>query len=229
MPSTTSPPSRTVFSRPGIRRERGAHAMPAIAVAAALLAFAPAFAQPAGAPGAALPAPGSAPTREATPGAGPASIEAPWVRATVAKQRSTGAFLRLTARERVKLVGVESPVADIVELHEMALVDNVMRMRAVDSIPLEPGQSLELRPGGYHVMLIDLRQQVKVGDPVPLTLVFEDDKGRRITQAVTAAARSLTDTGRGEGPADHGSTQHGNSHGDMKHGDMKHGNHGARK
>lgn len=228
MPSLTSLPSRIVISRRVDRRATVAHVVPAIVVAIAVLTVAPVFAQPAGAPGTALPAPGSAPTREAPPGAGPASVEAPWVRATVAKQRSTGAFLKLTARERVKLVGVESPIADIVEVHEMALVDNVMRMRAVESIPLEPGQSLELRPGGYHVMLIDLRQQVKAGDPVPLTLVFEDDKGRRVTQAVTAPARSLTDTGRSEGPAGHGSSPHGHGHG-HGHGDMKHGDPGARK
>ncbi len=160
--------------------------------------------------GAALPAPGTAPTREATAGAEPGVVASPWVRATVAKQRSTGAFLKLTARERVTLVAVESPSADIVELHEMALVDNVMRMRAVESIRLAPGQSVELRPGGYHVMLIDLRQQVKAGETVPLTLVFEDENGRRITQSVAASARSLADSGKDDGG--HGAMHHGQGH-----------------
>ena len=173
--------------------------------AAALLSAAQVLAQatPPGNAARTLPAPGTAPTREAPAGAEPASVDSPWVRATVAGQRSTGAFLRLTARNRLKLVGVESPVADIVEIHEMALVDNVMRMRAVESIEFAPGQSVELRPGGFHVMLIDLRQQVKVGDPVPLTLVFEDEAGSRVTQSVTAPARALT---AGGGKADAGGT-----------------------
>jgi copper(I)-binding protein len=165
---------------------------------AALLATAQVRAQAAD-PGEAardLPRPGTAATRQAPAGAEPASVESPWVRATVAGQRSTGAFLRLTARNRLKLVAVESPVADIVEIHEMALVDNVMRMRAVETIELAPGQSLELRPGGFHVMLIDLRQQVKVGDPVPLTLVFEDEAGSRVTQSLTAPVRALTAGGK---------------------------------
>ena len=119
------------------------------------------------------------------------SVEQAWVRATVPQQRATGAFMQLRAPASTTLVGASSPAAGIVEIHEMAMQDNVMRMRQVPAIALPAGKTVELKPGGFHVMLLDLKQQVKAGDSVALTLVFQDASGRRLTREVKADVRAL--------------------------------------
>ena len=97
-------------------------------------------------------------------------VKNPWVRATVAQQKATGAFMQLTAKADTRLVAAQSPVAGVVEIHEMAMDHNVMKMRALPAgLALPAGQTVELKPGGYHVMLLDLKGQVKEGDTVPLT------------------------------------------------------------
>ncbi|MBX3610730.1 MAG: copper chaperone PCu(A)C [Hydrogenophaga sp.] len=118
-------------------------------------------------------------------------VQEPWARATVATQSATGAFMKLTAPEAVRLVEVRSPAAGIVEVHEMKMEGDVMRMRAMPALPLAAGQTVELKPGGYHVMLMDLKAPVKAGDAVPLTLVFEGANGQRFTQEVKAMARAM--------------------------------------
>ena len=124
---------------------------------------------------------------------GGVAVSDPWVRATVPQQRSTGAFMTLTAKDGARLVAVASPAARVVELHEMTHgADNVMRMRAVEGLDLPAGQPVELKSGGYHVMLIDLVAQVKEGDRVPLTLTIQGADGKRENVAVEAVARSLT-------------------------------------
>jgi hypothetical protein len=119
-------------------------------------------------------------------------VEDAWVRGTVAQQKATGAFMRLTAEQNTRLVSASSPVAGVVEIHEMAMVNDVMKMRQVPSgLELTAGRPLELKPGGYHVMLMDLKGQVKGGDTVPLTLVFEDAHQKRFTQEVNAPVTAL--------------------------------------
>ncbi len=127
------------------------------------------------------------------------TVEAPWVRATVAQQQATGAFMRLTAEKDAKLVRAESPVANIVEIHEMAVQNDVMKMRQISDIALPSGSAVELKPGGYHIMLIQLRQQVKEGDVVPITLIFEDAAGKQESMRIDAPVKPLT-----TGPAGHG-------------------------
>lgn len=120
------------------------------------------------------------------------SVRDAWVRATVPAQKSTGAFMQLQAAQPVRLVGVRSPVAGVVEIHEMAMVGNVMRMRAVPGVDLPAGQPVDLKPGGYHVMLMDLKGQVKEGQTVPLTLVVEGADRKRQSVEVKAQVRPLT-------------------------------------
>ena len=120
------------------------------------------------------------------------TVKDPWVRATVPQQQATGAFMQLTAPADSTLVEVKSSAAGIVEIHEMKMANNVMKMRAVDGLELPAGKTVELKPGGYHVMLMDLKAQVKAGDTVPLTLVFEGRDKKRVIVEVKAAARSLT-------------------------------------
>ena len=114
-----------------------------------------------------------------------------WVRATVPAQKATGAFMHLKSDADARLVSAASPVAGVVEIHEMLMDKDVMKMSRIDGLDLPAGQSVELTPGGYHVMLMDLQAQVKEGDAVPLTLVVENKDGSRQTLEVTAPARAL--------------------------------------
>jgi copper(I)-binding protein len=114
----------------------------------------------------------------------------PWVRATVAPQKATGAFMQLTSAKPAKVVAASSPVAEMVEIHEMKMEDGVMKMRAVDALPLPAGQAVALKPGSYHVMLMGLKQPIKAGETVPLTLTIEGDDKQRSTVEVKAQARA---------------------------------------
>ena len=118
-------------------------------------------------------------------------VDDAWVRGTVAAQKATGAFMRLTPSANARLVAAQSPVANVVEIHEMAMEDNVMKMRQVPGLDLAAGRTMELKPGGYHVMLIDLKQQLKGGEQVPITLVFEDAAKKRFTQEIQAPVTAL--------------------------------------
>jgi copper(I)-binding protein len=133
-------------------------------------------------------------------------VEDAWVRATVAQQKATGAFMRLTPNQNARLVAAESPVAGVVEIHEMAMENDIMRMRAIAGLDLAAGRTAELKPGGYHVMLMDLKQTVQAGQQVPITLVFEDANKQRFTQRIEAPVRAL---GNAAG--------HGHGHGHKKH------------
>ena len=114
-----------------------------------------------------------------------------WVRATVAQQKTTGAFMQLTAQADTRVVQVSSPIAGVVEIHEMAMDKDVMKMRAVPALALPAGKAVELKPGGYHVMLMDLKGPVKEGDLVSLSLVLEGKDGQRETLEVKAPVRAL--------------------------------------
>ncbi|WP_310459950.1 copper chaperone PCu(A)C [Sphaerotilus sp.] len=119
------------------------------------------------------------------------TVSAPWVRATATEQKATGAFMKLQSAAPVRLVEVRSAAASVVELHEMAMEGDTMRMRAVAGLDLPAGKAVELKPGGYHVMLMDLKQPIKAGDTVTLTLVIEDADKRRSTVEVKAVAQAM--------------------------------------
>ena len=120
------------------------------------------------------------------------TVSEPWVRATVPQQKATGAFMKLQSAQDAKLVSAKSAVAGVVEVHEMAMDAGVMKMRAVDGLALPMGKAVDLKPGGYHVMLMDLKSQLKDGDVVPLTLTFETKDGKRQTMEVKATARNMS-------------------------------------
>jgi hypothetical protein len=108
-----------------------------------------------------------------------------WARATVQGQMASGAFLTLISKTESTLVAVSSPVAGVVELHEMKMDGDVMKMRAVEGgVKLAAGKPLELKPGGYHVMLMDLKMPLRKDTTIPLSLVFKDAKGVQTTQDV---------------------------------------------
>ncbi|HYF44510.1 MAG TPA: copper chaperone PCu(A)C [Ramlibacter sp.] len=104
-------------------------------------------------------------------------VENAWVRASVPGQRGTGGFMRITAREATQLVGVASPAAGVAEVHEMKMDGDVMRMRALPALDLPAGRTVELKPGGLHLMLQELRNPLQAGQTVPLTLVFRNARG----------------------------------------------------
>jgi copper(I)-binding protein len=120
------------------------------------------------------------------------SVSEPWIRATVPAAKVAGAFMQLKSAKPVKLVEVKSPVAGRVELHQMAMEGQTMRMRAVESIELPAGQPVNLASGGYHVMLFDLKHQLKEGEQVPLTLVVQDAAGKRENVALSVPVKPLT-------------------------------------
>ena len=104
-------------------------------------------------------------------------VEGAWARATVPGQKGTGAFMSLTAAQATRLVGVASPVAGVAELHEMKMVGDVMKMSAIAGLDLPAGQAVLLKPGSYHLMLMDLKRPLAKDSTVPLTLRFKDAKG----------------------------------------------------
>jgi periplasmic copper chaperone A len=119
------------------------------------------------------------------------TVADPWVRGTVSGQKATGAFMQLKSPADAALVAVASPVAKIVEIHEMKMEGGMMKMNAVDRLALPAGKAVDLKPGGYHVMLMDLVSPLKDGDTVPLQLTFEDEAGKKQTIEVKATVRPL--------------------------------------
>lgn len=119
-------------------------------------------------------------------------IRAPWVRGTVVGQQATGAFMELRSQGGSVLVGASSPAAAITEVHEMKMDGAVMTMRPIARLDLPAGKSVKLAPGGYHVMLINLKQTLKKGDTVPLTLQFEGPNKKVTEMRVSAPVRDLT-------------------------------------
>jgi copper(I)-binding protein len=103
-------------------------------------------------------------------------IEAPWARATPGGAKVGGAYLKITntGTEADRLVGGTLPVAAAVEVHEMSMTDGVMKMRKLDKgLEIKPGQTVELKPGGFHIMFMGLSQGLKQGQPMKGTLQFE--------------------------------------------------------
>ena len=108
----------------------------------------------------------------------PVTVQGAWARPIVPGQQSSGAYMTITAREPLTLLGGESPAAGIVEIHQMKMEGEIMKMRAAGDIPLAPGKPLQLGPGGYHFMLMDLQDPFKPGTQIPFTLRFRDGKGK---------------------------------------------------
>jgi periplasmic copper chaperone A len=119
------------------------------------------------------------------------TVKDAWVRGTVAAQKTTGAFMTLTSTEDAKVVAVRSPIAKEAEIHESMMHDGVAHMHPTEALALPSGKPVQLKPGGYHVMLMGLAKPVTAGDKVPITLTIEDRKGKRSTVEVQATVRAL--------------------------------------
>ena len=116
------------------------------------------------------------------------SVTDAWARATMPGQPVSGAYMNIQADADARLVGVSSPRVPDVEVHEMKMDGDVMRMREVKAIDLPKGKTVSLRPGGYHIMLMNLKKPIAAGEIIPLALVIESD-GKRQTVEVKAEAR----------------------------------------
>jgi copper(I)-binding protein len=114
-----------------------------------------------------------------------------WIRATVPQQKVGGVFLQIESSSDAKLIEAHSDAAASAELHEMKLDNNIMRMRAIEQLALPAGKPVDLKPGGYHLMLMGLKNQVKVGDVIPLTLVIENKDKKRQTVQVKVIAKPI--------------------------------------
>jgi len=117
------------------------------------------------------------------------SVSDAWARATMPGQKVSGAYMQIQSDTDARLVGVFSPAVPRVEIHEMKMDGDVMRMREVQAIELPKGKTVSLEPGGFHIMLMNLPKPIAVGEVIPLILTVESG-GKRQTVEVKAAARS---------------------------------------
>ncbi len=118
-----------------------------------------------------------------------------WIRGMAPGQKATGAFMQLLSATNTALVGVASPIVGVAEIHEMTMDGGMMRMRPVARLSLSAGKPVVFKPGGYHLMLMDLKSPLKEGDAVELTLSFADKDGVRTSQQVMVPVRALTAAG----------------------------------
>jgi copper(I)-binding protein len=116
-------------------------------------------------------------------------VENAWARATVPGQKTGSVYVDLTSASNAALVAVGSPLAARAELHSMSMDGGVMRMRALPRVELPAGQTVKLAPGGMHVMLVDLKQPLKAGDKVPLTLSVQSSGTSLTTLKIEAEVR----------------------------------------
>ncbi|MBI3529738.1 MAG: copper chaperone PCu(A)C [Betaproteobacteria bacterium] len=124
-------------------------------------------------------------------------VREPWAKATVPGQKVGGVYMKIVARENLHLTGAKSAVAETAEVHQMKMENGMMRMRAVPSLELPAGKTVKLEPGGYHIMLFDLRQSLVAGQKLKLELTVEDASKRPHRVAVEVVVRD-----RDAGPPD---------------------------
>lgn len=118
------------------------------------------------------------------------SVTDAWARTTVPGQKVSGAYMQIQADADARLLGASSPAVPRVEVHEMKMDGDVMRMRELKALDLPKGKTVSLEPGGYHIMLMNLKKPIAAGDVIPLTLVVESG-GKQQTIEVKAEARAM--------------------------------------
>ena len=127
------------------------------------------------------------------------NVQNAWARATVQGQKATGAFMQITAPAASTLIGVSTPVAGVAEIHEMKMDGDVMRMRPLaKGLELPAGKAVQLKPGGYHLMLMDLKLPLQKDTTIPITLTLRDSKGVQSTQDLRVPVLSAAPAGQAE-------------------------------
>ena len=132
-------------------------------------------------------------------------VDQVWARATPGNAKSGAIYLTVTNTGTTSdtLEGIAStPAAEHADLHEMKMANNVMEMRPVKSLTIDPGKSVVLQPGGYHIMLTGLKGPLKEGQTVPLTLIFDHAGTQQVTASVAkvGAMHAGEMSGRGTAP-----------------------------
>ena len=122
------------------------------------------------------------------------TVREPWIRATVPAAQATGAFMELVSKQDARLVEVRSPAAGIIEIHQMSMQGDRMMMSAVEGIDLPAGKPVALASGGYHIMMMDLKRQMKAGETVPMTLVIQGKGKKPETVQVQVPVKPLSYT-----------------------------------
>ncbi len=117
------------------------------------------------------------------------SVTDAWARATMPGQQVSGAYMKIASDADAKLVGASSPAIPRVEVHEMKMDGDVMRMREVKAVDLPKGKAVSLEPGGYHIMLMNLKKPIAAGEVIPLKLVVESGGKQQVVE-VKAEARA---------------------------------------
>ena len=113
-----------------------------------------------------------------------------WVKPTAPGQKVAGVYLQIVSTEDAKLTGGSSSIAETVEVHEMSMRGDIMRMRRLDAIELPAGKQVELKPGGYHLMLFGIVRQIKEGEVVPIKLMIMNSAGKKELLHLEAKAES---------------------------------------
>ncbi len=113
-------------------------------------------------------------------------VSGAWVSPTVPGQTVGAAYMRLRSEQDAALVKVETDASPTAEMHQMTVMNDVMRMRRLEQVEIPAGQTVEFAPGGRHVMLMDLRRPLKVGESVRVTLTLRLRDGRVSRETVVA-------------------------------------------
>lgn len=134
-------------------------------------------------------------------------VDTPWTRVTPSSASTGVGYLTLTnhGREPDRLIGVQSSVAGRAEIHTMETTDNVMRMRWLkDGLEIPAGKSVELKPGGVHIMLMELAKPIQQGTPVPITLVLQKAGNIDVRLEVAPMGATRSPSGHGTSTTEHG-------------------------
>lgn len=118
------------------------------------------------------------------------SINDAWVRPSNPGQEVGAAYMTLTSKRNISLVSVEADVTKSVEIHNMSMENGVMKMRMLDALPLKAGKPYKLAPGGFHLMLFDLKKPLTLGDEVNFVLTFKNKNKQLFKQNIKAMVQA---------------------------------------
>lgn len=144
---------------------------------------------------------------------GALKIDHPWTRATPGGAKVGGGFMKITntGSETDRLTGVSADIAGVIEIHEMKMEGSMMKMRALEKgLEIKPGETVELKPGSFHVMFLDLKSPIAEDKPLKGTLVFE--KAGKVEVEFKVEARGAASSN------DHQPANHGGHSGHGQHG-----------
>lgn len=131
----------------------------------------------------------------------PLQVSGAWARATVPGQVGTGAFMTLQSQQDLQLVGASSAAAGVAQIHEMKLEGDTMRMHPLTELALPAHQSVMLKSGGNHIMLMDLKQALSAGSTIEIELHLQNNQGQPLTQKVEVPVRQNAPAGAAPAPA----------------------------